>query len=89
MPGVLPSRTQTRRRFLLAIEDITASKEAEAALQAQRDWFDGTLSSIGDGVIATDVHGLVSSWVPVAEVSRAGRSWRRRGGLSGGLPHCQ
>ena len=44
-------------QILLALEDITAHKEAEAALQAQRDWFDGTLSSIGDGVIATDVYG--------------------------------
>src|SRR4030095_4891187 len=52
--------------MLLAIEDITASKEAEAALQAQRDWFDGTLSSIGDGVIATDVHGTVIFLNPVA-----------------------
>jgi PAS domain S-box-containing protein len=55
-------------QILLGIEDITANKEAEATLQAQRDWFNGTLSSIGDGVIATDVHGLVIFLNPVAEV---------------------
>ena len=55
-------------QVLLAIDDITADKEAEAALQAQRDWFDGTLSSIGDGVIATDVHGIVIFLNAVAEV---------------------
>jgi PAS domain-containing protein len=55
-------------QILLALEDIHRGKEAEAALQAQRDWFDGTLSSIGDGVIATDVHGTVIFLDPVAEV---------------------
>ena len=55
-------------QILLAIEDVTAHREAEAALQAQRDWFDGTLSSIGDGVIATDVHGAIRFLNPVAEV---------------------
>jgi PAS domain S-box-containing protein len=57
----------TTTQILLAIEDITAHREAEAALQAQRDWFDGTLSSIGDGVIATDGHGAVMFLNPVAE----------------------
>jgi PAS domain S-box-containing protein len=58
----------TTAQILLAIEDVTARREAEAALQAQSDWFDGTLSSIGDGVIATDVHGAVMFLNPVAEV---------------------
>jgi PAS domain S-box-containing protein len=57
-----------RVQILLAIADITAHKAAEAAMHAQRDWFDGTLSSIGDGVIATDVHGTVIFLNPVAEV---------------------
>jgi PAS domain S-box-containing protein len=55
-------------QILLAIDDITTYKEAEAALQDQRDWFDGTLSSIGEGVIATDVHGNIIFLNPVAEV---------------------
>jgi PAS domain S-box-containing protein len=64
----LQSDDTTTTQILLAIEDVTARREAEAALQAQRDWFDGTLSSIGDGVIATDVHGAVIFLNPVAEM---------------------
>jgi PAS domain S-box-containing protein len=37
--------------------DITPRKRAEKALQQQRDWFNVTLSSIGEGVIATDTKG--------------------------------
>jgi PAS domain S-box-containing protein len=55
-------------QILLAIEDATARREAEAALRVQRDWFNGTLSSIGDGVIATDVHGTIVFLNSVAEV---------------------
>jgi PAS domain S-box-containing protein len=47
--------------------DITERKQAEAALETQRNWFDGTLSSIGDGVIATDVHSIIIFLNTVAE----------------------
>jgi PAS domain S-box-containing protein len=36
-------------------------------LQQQRDWFDVTLSSIGDAVIATDTNGMVTFINPMAE----------------------
>ena len=68
MPGDSSSDGENTAQILLAIDDITAYKEAEAALQAQHDWFDGTLSSIGEGVIATDVHGTIMFLNPVAEV---------------------
>ena len=47
--------------------DFIEHKQAEAALETQRNWFDGTLSSIGDGVIATDVHSSIIFLNTVAE----------------------
>ncbi len=44
-----------------ALSDITPRKLAEEALLYQRDWLDVTLSSIGDGVIATDTLGSITS----------------------------
>jgi PAS domain S-box-containing protein len=52
--------------ILLAMEDITARKQAEDALRRQHDWLDVTLASIGDGVIATDPRGLITFINPVA-----------------------
>jgi PAS domain S-box-containing protein len=42
------------------VVDITARKQAEVALQYQRDWLDVTLASIGDAVIATDTRGTIT-----------------------------
>jgi PAS domain S-box-containing protein len=54
--------------------DITDRKRAAAALAAQqealaeqREWFETTLESIGDAVIATDVRGRVVFMNPIAE----------------------
>jgi PAS domain S-box-containing protein len=47
--------------------DVTERKRAEAALQAQREWLDRTLESIGDAVIATDAEGRISLMNPIAE----------------------
>jgi PAS domain S-box-containing protein len=53
--------------ILLAIEDITERKQAEAAVRAQREWSRVTLSSIGDAVIVTDAQGRVTFLNPVAQ----------------------
>ena len=39
--------------------DITEQKLIAAALAAQQEWFRVTLNSIGDAVIATDIHGRI------------------------------
>ncbi len=50
-----------------SFRDVTAQKRAEAQLREQREWFEVTLASIGDAVIATDVHGAVTYLNPMAE----------------------
>ncbi len=47
--------------------DITAWVEAQQEIAEQRERLQVTLSSIGDGVIATDVNGCISYLNPVAE----------------------
>jgi diguanylate cyclase (GGDEF)-like protein/PAS domain S-box-containing protein len=53
--------------ILLAIEDITARKQAEEALVEAKELNEVTLHSIGDGVITTDAEGVIRSLNPVAE----------------------
>jgi PAS domain S-box-containing protein len=50
-----------------AVLDVTAAKRSEEKLQATRQRYAVTLSSIGDGVIATDEQAKVSFMNPVAE----------------------
>jgi PAS domain S-box-containing protein len=52
---------------VLVFRDITEERRAEDALAEQREWLETTLESIGDAVIATDVHGGVVFMNPVAE----------------------
>jgi PAS domain S-box-containing protein len=54
--------------FLMLVDEITARKQAEAALRASEELSRTTLYSIGDGVIATDAAGLVARMNPVAEL---------------------
>lgn len=49
-----------------AIRYAIERQRAEAALRHQRDWLQVTLSSIGDAVIATDTHGMITFINPVA-----------------------
>gem|GEM_PF-756211 len=46
-------------RFIATVLDVTESKLAERALQANLERFHTTLSSIGDAVISTDVKGNI------------------------------
>lgn len=52
---------------VLVFRDVTEARRAEDALAEQREWFETTLESIGDAVIATDVQGRVAFMNPIAE----------------------
>jgi PAS domain S-box-containing protein len=52
---------------VLVFRDVTEQRRAEDAIAEQREWFETTLESIGDAVIATDVQGHVVFMNPVAE----------------------
>jgi PAS domain S-box-containing protein len=52
---------------VLVFHDVTEERRAEEAIAEQREWFETTLGSIGDAVIATDVQGHVVFMNPVAE----------------------
>jgi PAS domain S-box-containing protein len=50
-----------------SFRDVTPQKRAEAQLRVQREWFEVTLASIGDAVIATDTSGGVTFLNPMAQ----------------------
>lgn len=53
---------------LRAVIEITLHKHrTEQKLKESKQWFQVTLDSIGDGVMATDMHGLITFMNPVAE----------------------
>jgi PAS domain S-box-containing protein len=52
---------------VLVFRDVTEERRAEDAIAEQREWFETTLESIGDAVIATDVQGEVVFMNPIAE----------------------
>jgi PAS domain S-box-containing protein len=52
---------------VLVFRDVTDERRAEDAVAEQREWFETTLESIGDAVIATDVQGHVVFMNPIAE----------------------
>jgi PAS domain S-box-containing protein len=52
---------------VLVFRDVTEERRAEEAIAEQREWFETTLESIGDAVVATDVNGHVAFMNPIAE----------------------
>jgi PAS domain S-box-containing protein len=68
---------QRAERELLAAKQALERKTED--LQQQREWFEVTLSSIGDAVITTDVQGKVTYLNPVAESMTGWHSAQARG----------
>jgi PAS domain S-box-containing protein len=64
---------------VLVFRDVTAERKAEEAIAEQREWFETTLESIGDAVIATDVQGRVEFMNPIAEHLTGWRLTEARG----------
>jgi PAS domain S-box-containing protein len=53
--------------LVVCFRDVSERRQAEARVAEQREWLETTLVSIGDAVIATDIHGRVTFMNPVAE----------------------
>src|SRR6188768_2776566 len=76
---VIPQRSMKRRRWLPVSDRRCAmtedqirrmtnpSQQLDTAFREQQELLSVTLSSIGDAVIATDIHGCVTFLNPVAE----------------------
>ena len=66
-------------RLLVALEDITASKESADILFEEKERAQITLQSIGEAVITIDARGLVESLNPIAEQFTGWRQEEARG----------
>ena len=65
--------------FTAFLHDISERRRSEAALLTEKEWLRVTLSSIGDGVIATDASGNVTCLNPVAETMTGWRTEQATG----------
>lgn len=65
--SISPDRSGGIECFVAHVQDISSRKRAEELLFDERELAQVTLNSIGDGVIACDRDGLVTSINPVAE----------------------
>lgn len=74
--AILKAR-QGAERDLLAAKEALEGRTHE--LQQQREWFEVTLSSIGDAVIATDAQGRITFLNPVAETLTGWRQAEAQG----------
>ncbi len=70
---------QEKAYVLAVVHDITARKRAQDALFQEKERAQTTLQSIGDGVITTDVTGIIDYVNPVAEQLTGWRSDEARG----------
>jgi PAS domain S-box-containing protein len=64
---------------VLIFRDVTEERKVEDAIAEQREWFETTLESIGDAVIATDERGRVAFMNPIAERLTGWRLAQARG----------
>ncbi len=70
---------QEKAYVLAVVHDITSRKRAQDALFQEKERAQTTLQSIGDGVITTDVIGVIDYANPVAEQLTGWRSSKARG----------
>ena len=61
------SRPYNRKEFIARINSLLRVKRIEKQLRLQQQWMHVTLTSIGDGLIATDEHEQIVFMNPVAE----------------------
>jgi PAS domain S-box-containing protein len=64
---------------VVGFRDVSERRRAEAAIAEQREWFETTLVSIGDAVIATDIRGHITFMNPVAEHMTGWKTVEARG----------
>ena len=74
--SILIARQRAERALLTAKEELERKTEE---LQQQREWFEVTLSSIGDAVITTDPKSAITFLNPVAELMTGWSSDEARG----------
>jgi PAS domain S-box-containing protein len=73
---ILAARLRAERAL---VEANAALAHKSEELEQQREWFQVTLSSIGDGVITTDINGQVTFLNPIAEAMTGWSSDDARG----------